>query len=121
MQPEALYRVEHVPNVTNRNAYTGEIIHLTPFSLESTTSRPSIRARRTALQAALLKQVPSGMIQYDSKVVSLHDLGEGKGVELGFHDGRVVAADLVIGADGIRSVRPFVPSLHARKKLNCRC
>lgn len=64
----------------------------------------SIRARRTRLQAALLEKIPSGIIQFSKKLVSLEDLGENKGVHLVFKDGTETTADLVLGADGIRSV-----------------
>ncbi len=64
----------------------------------------SIRARRTRLQSALLEKVPPGIIQFSKKLVSIHDLGENKGVRLIFKDGTETTADLVIGADGIRSV-----------------
>lgn len=65
-------------------------------------SRPTIRTQRTALQSALLAHVPAGTIQLSKKLARMTDLGET--VELTFVDGTVVTADLVVGADGIRSV-----------------
>lgn len=69
-------------------------------------TRPTIRTQRTALQSALLAHVPPGTIQPSKKLAKMTHLngsGDG-GVELTFADGTVVTADLVVGADGIRSV-----------------
>jgi salicylate hydroxylase len=51
----------------------------------------------------LIKQVPPEAIKLNKKLVVLEDEGD-KGVRLEFEDGETVIADLVIGADGIRSV-----------------
>lgn len=67
-------------------------------------SRGSIRARRTRLQSALLSRVPEGLIQFGKKVVSLENLS-GRGVRLVFQDETEAIADIVVGADGIHSVR----------------
>lgn len=65
--------------------------------------RAPIRTQRTALQAALVTHVQPGVIQLGKKVVRITDLGT-KGVEIEFKDGETRAVDLVVGADGIRSV-----------------
>lgn len=65
--------------------------------------RPNIRTQRTKLQSALLSHVNPELIHLSKKVVSLSDKGV-EGVELHFQDGTVAVADLVVGADGIRSV-----------------
>lgn len=82
-------------------------------------SRPTIRTQRTALQSALLAHVPPGTIQLGKKLAKLTNVpgdggggdgnGDGSGggrgvVELAFADGTAATADLVVGADGIRSV-----------------
>ncbi|KAL4904016.1 hypothetical protein BDW74DRAFT_179106 [Aspergillus multicolor] len=74
----------------------------------------SIRARRTRLQAALLERVPEGTIQFGKKLVEIEELGQGQGVRLGFQDGTEATADLVVGADGIRSIvrRTLYPDHH---------
>lgn len=64
---------------------------------------PTIRTQRTALQAALLEHVPPGTIQLSKRLARLVDRGD-HGVELYFKDGTSAQADLVVGADGIRSV-----------------
>lgn len=66
-------------------------------------SRPTVRTQRTKLQSALLAHVPPGVIRLSKKLETVVDLG-GKGVDLHFADGTRETADLVVGADGIRSV-----------------
>jgi salicylate hydroxylase len=62
-----------------------------------------VRIERYKLQNALLSAVPKGLIQLGKKLVGLE---EGKdGVKITFKDGTTAGPfDLVIGADGIRSV-----------------
>ncbi|PYH41296.1 putative monooxygenase [Aspergillus saccharolyticus JOP 1030-1] len=89
-----------------RNGRTGELIvpYPTPPPLgDKEAQYESIRTRRTRLQAALLDRVPPDTIHFSKKLVSLTDLGE-TGVRLQFQDQTEVVADLVVGADGIRSV-----------------
>ena len=47
--------------------------------------------------------VPPGLMQFNKKLVSLEDLGS-DGVRASFEDGTETTVDLVVGADGIRSV-----------------
>jgi salicylate hydroxylase len=85
----------------NRNGYTGEIFP-EPESVVPRKRGPT-RVPRTRLQAALGMQVSKGIIQFNKKLVSMQNLENG-GVRLVFQDGTENTADLVIGADGIRSV-----------------
>lgn len=63
--------------------------------------------RRTRLQSALKAQVPEGTIKLNKRLSSLENLDDGT-VRLIFEDGAETIADLVVGGDGIRSVRrPF--------------
>ncbi len=62
------------------------------------------------LQGALLGRVPPGVIQLGKRLSSLENLEQG-GVRLFFEDGTNATADLVVGADGIRSVRFLMFSL----------
>ncbi|PYH81796.1 FAD/NAD(P)-binding domain-containing protein [Aspergillus uvarum CBS 121591] len=93
-----------------RNGRTGEPVvpRATPAPLSPEEAKyESIRARRTRLQAALLARVPANIIRFNKKLVSLTDLGgedREDGVRLQFQDATVATADLVVGADGIRSV-----------------
>lgn len=66
-------------------------------------SRPTIRTQRTKLQSALLAHVPHSVMRLSKKLDKITDLGD-QGVELQFSDGTSETADLVVGADGIRSV-----------------
>lgn len=70
---------------------------------KATARRAPIRTQRTKLQSALLSRVQPEAIQLSKKVVRIVDLGAA-GVELQFKDGTSATADLVVGADGIRSV-----------------
>ncbi|KAJ5772520.1 FAD-binding monooxygenase [Penicillium odoratum] len=92
-------------NTHQRNGHTGKILSITPHPENSDAdSRGAIRARRTRLQSALLDKVPDGLIQFNKKLVSLEDRSNG-GVRLIFDDLTDAHADLVVGADGIHSLR----------------
>ncbi|KAG8156841.1 hypothetical protein KVR01_013254 [Diaporthe batatas] len=58
--------------------------------------------RRTVLQDALKSRVPQSFIQLKKRLIDLVQQ-PGGGVALVFEDGTSASADLVIGADGIRS------------------
>lgn len=86
-----------------RNGKTGEELHRVerPDKGRYTT----IRTQRTKLQSALLAHVRPGSLQLSKRLEQVEDLGD-DGVRLYFADGAIQTADLVVGADGIRSVRP---------------
>lgn len=89
--------------VLHRNGLTGEVVGGTgPVGLPL-RYQPR-RVRRTRLQSALKAEVKPGVIQLNKKLVSLQDLGDEEGVKLTFEDDTAFVADLVVGADGIRSV-----------------
>ncbi|KAI0008750.1 FAD/NAD(P)-binding domain-containing protein [Xylariaceae sp. FL0662B] len=88
--------------VLNMNGRSGEELHRREKSKDA-AKYPPIRTQRTQLQAALLAHVKPGTIQLSKKLTKMTDKGA-SGVELHFEDGTTVAADLVVGADGIRSV-----------------
>lgn len=48
-------------------------------------------------------KVPENLIEFNKKLVALEDLGK-DGVRVSFEDGTERIVDLVVGADGIRSV-----------------
>lgn len=89
--------------VGHRNGLTGEVLKVTRN--KDFGERKTMRVRRTRLQRALREKVGEGVVKLGRKLVQLEDLGEGKGVRLRFEDGGETEADLVIGGDGIRSVR----------------
>ncbi|KAJ8112562.1 hypothetical protein OPT61_g5094 [Boeremia exigua] len=86
----------------NLNGRSGEELHRREKSRTSVGHAP-IRTQRTKLQSALLSQVHPKHIQLGNKLSSLVDRGD-DGVELYFKDGSSITVDLVVGADGIRSV-----------------
>ncbi|KAK7992325.1 hypothetical protein PG988_001119 [Apiospora saccharicola] len=89
--------------VLNMNGRSGEELHRRERTPDPSMKRPTIRTQRTALQSALLEHVPPGTIQLSKKLARMVDAGD-QGVELHFKDGTPAQADLVVGADGIRSV-----------------
>ncbi|KAI0172623.1 hypothetical protein GGR52DRAFT_545427 [Hypoxylon sp. FL1284] len=102
----------------SRNGRSGEKLDrrsksriLTSSEKSATTSRgrkvvqqPPVRTQRTALQTAPLSHVKPSIIQL-SKTLTRSVDKEHEGVDLYFEDGSIVTAGLVVGADGIRSVR----------------
>jgi salicylate hydroxylase len=88
-----------------RNGKTGEEVHRMERAALATGKRPDIRTQRTKLQSTLLSHVKPGVIHLSKRLSALFDRGA-DGVELHFEDGAVTQADLVVGADGIRSVGP---------------
>jgi salicylate hydroxylase len=83
------------------NGITGEIVGSTQAESLPPRQQPH-RVRRTRLQSALVETVPSGIVHLKKALQHLSDLGDS--VRLSFEDGSSVDADLVVGADGIRSV-----------------
>jgi 2-polyprenyl-6-methoxyphenol hydroxylase-like FAD-dependent oxidoreductase len=65
--------------------------------------RSPIRTQRTKLQSTLLSHVDPKIIHLSKKLTRMEDLSQ-EGVILYFKDGTSATADLVVGADGIRSV-----------------
>lgn len=61
------------------------------------------RVRRSNLQAALLKRVPKGTIELRKRLISMENLDNGE-VKLKFEDEMETDVDLVVGADGVRSI-----------------
>lgn len=82
---------------------TGEILKANPPPKGPKEFWPQ-RVRRTRLQSALKAKVPEGTIKLQKRLLSLEYLGS-EGVKLSFEDGTETVADLVVGGDGIRSVR----------------
>lgn len=88
-------------NGCRRNGRTGQELHRREKPVSG--NRNPIRTQRTKLQSALLAHVPPGIIELNKRLSNIVDKGQ-EGVDLAFEDGTEVTADLVVGADGIRSV-----------------
>ena len=73
------------------------------YALVDPNQPARVRIERYKLQNALLSAVPEGLIQLGKKLVGLEEGSDG--VKITFKDGTTAGPfDLVIGADGIRSV-----------------
>ncbi|KAF3013227.1 hypothetical protein E8E14_006538 [Neopestalotiopsis sp. 37M] len=88
--------------ILNLNGRSGEELSRREKPRDA-TGRPPVRTQRTALQSALLAHIKPGVLQLSKKLNKIIDKGS-EGVELHFKDGTTATADLVVGADGIRSV-----------------
>lgn len=80
----------------------GDLIGSTSESSFPPRQQPH-RVRRTRLQSALVGKVPHGVTELQKRLQTIENVTQG--VKLSFEDGTVYEADLVVGADGIRSVR----------------
>lgn len=88
--------------LTDRDGVTGEMLYRYP-PFQGEWKYHDTRARRTVLQDALKSRVPPSHIKLKKRLTGYHRLPKG-GIRLVFDDGTDALADLVIGADGIRSV-----------------
>lgn len=90
------------PDNLTSNGINGNIINSTGESSLPRRYWPR-RVKRTRLQSGLASTVPEGIIQLDKGVSSIENIENG-GVRVVFQDGADTTVDLVVGADGIRSV-----------------
>ena len=88
----------------NRDAETGAVTNEHPLGgdVEARYGAPYLTLHRGDLHAALAAIVPSDCIHMGRRLVRIAP--DGAGVVLGFADGSEVAADAVIGADGVHSL-----------------
>jgi 2-polyprenyl-6-methoxyphenol hydroxylase-like FAD-dependent oxidoreductase len=61
-----------------------------------------IAVPRAAVREAALQNIPAGDIEWGKKVVQVDETANGVKVE--FKDGTIEEADLLIGADGVKSI-----------------
>ncbi|KAK8844851.1 hypothetical protein IAR55_006701 [Kwoniella newhampshirensis] len=86
----------------HRNGRTGELLSRR-FQSVNPDAPPRSRIQRYKLQRALLSRVPEDLIQLSKKLEKIEETAEG--VTVAFTDGTKAGTfDLLIGADGIRSV-----------------
>ncbi len=96
----------------NRDGVTGAVTNEHPLGrqVEERYGAPYLTLHRGDLHAALADIVPSDRVHMGKKLVRIAP--QGPGVALTFADGTEVAADAVIGADGVHSlVRDHVQGL----------
>src|ERR1700681_3840076 len=88
----------------NRDAVTGAVTNEHPLGrqVEERYGAPYLTLHRGDLHAALAAIVPSDRVHMGKKLIGVAP--DGAGVALGFADGTEVAADAVIGADGVHSL-----------------
>jgi salicylate hydroxylase len=103
-------RKEKANDFTNRNGRSGEEYHRREKG-NNLDGRNSIRTQRTKLQSALLSAVQPSTFQLGKKLARMEYQGA-SGIALTFKDGSSATADLVVGADGIRSVRAATIQCH---------
>jgi 2-polyprenyl-6-methoxyphenol hydroxylase-like FAD-dependent oxidoreductase len=92
----------HVPQMTIRNA-KGEMLGHFAMATKERFGFDQLFVARDEVHRAFLRQVPESAVTWGKKVISVKQIDDG-GVEVGFEDGSVEEADIVLGADGVRSV-----------------
>jgi salicylate hydroxylase len=97
-----------------RHWKTNEVIGKDEFGDVKERSHCTARFFRGHLHAGLVAHVDQGRIQLRKKVVGVAI--EQEGVKVIFEDGSEVRADIVVGADGLRSVS-FPGGLESRRGL----
>jgi salicylate hydroxylase len=84
---------------------TNEIIGMDTHDNVTEYLHQTARYHRGHLHQALLENVPRDIIYLQKKLVSA-DVDTEMGVTLEFEDGTIATADVLLGADGLRSVGP---------------
>ncbi|KAI0827792.1 hypothetical protein F5Y06DRAFT_283550 [Hypoxylon sp. FL0890] len=93
----------------HRNGRTGQLVDNQRPRADTPPHQHPCRAHRAKLQQALLRAVDQSRIHVGKKLVRISRLDGGKKLRLVFEDGFVDDVDVLVGADGIRSVvRGFV-------------
>ncbi|KAJ4194396.1 hypothetical protein NW755_003152 [Fusarium falciforme] len=115
IQPNDFFRAPSGISGQYRNGRTGELLDQSLHPADTPKSQLSCRQRRAKLQAALLKEVDQSRIQLSKKLVDIEKLPSGR-VVIRFEDGHTDEVDLLVAADGIRSVvRSFTFPSHKIK------
>lgn len=79
------------------------IIHQTPAPNDIPRSRQTCRLTRSKLQSALLKDVDEKHVHVGKRLMRFEQIADDR-VRLFFEDGFRDEVDVLVGADGIRSV-----------------
>jgi 6-hydroxynicotinate 3-monooxygenase len=100
----------------SRKYDTGEVLlnYKLGAEAEARYGAPYMMVHRGDFHACLLEAVTPQSIRYGKRLIDLEQ--SGGGVRLGFEDGTMAEADILIGADGVRSrVREVLVGLDAMK------
>ncbi|KAI1141714.1 FAD/NAD(P)-binding domain-containing protein [Hypoxylon sp. FL0543] len=93
----------------HRNGRTGQLIDEQRPRADTPPHQRPCRAHRAKLQQALLREVDQNRIRAGTKLVHISVPDSGEKLQLVFEDGFADEVDVLVGADGIRSVvRGFV-------------
>ncbi|KAE8420689.1 monooxygenase [Aspergillus pseudocaelatus] len=102
IDPSTIFSAADGHSVQHRNGRTGELLQ-SSGQHDTPPRHKHARALRSVLQQALLKAVDKEKLRLSSRLVEIHELPN-KALSLQFQDGHADEADLLIGADGVRSV-----------------
>ncbi|KAJ3525656.1 hypothetical protein NM208_g11544 [Fusarium decemcellulare] len=115
IHPDDFFRSSSGISGQYRNGRTGELLDQSHHPADTPPNQLSCRQRRAKLQGALLKEVDQSRIQLSKKLVDVEKLPSGR-VIIRFEDGHTDEIDLLVAADGIRSVvRSFTFPSHKIK------
>ncbi|KAF5018797.1 hypothetical protein F66182_9215 [Fusarium sp. NRRL 66182] len=115
IKPNDLFRSPDGISGQQRNGRTGELVEQHYHPEDTPIHRRSGRQRRAKLQGALLKEVDPAKIRLSKKLTHIEKLPSGR-VLIRFEDGDTDQVDLLVAADGIRSVvRSFTFPSHKIK------
>ncbi|GAA6010256.1 hypothetical protein JCM10207_005689 [Rhodosporidiobolus poonsookiae] len=101
--PDSFHRNSEPIRNEHWNGRTKEVLKKQHDPKTISQSHRHVRTPRWRLQQALLKAAPAERIHLRKRLTSLEFLGSGE-ARLSFEDGFETTVDLVVGADGIRSV-----------------
>ncbi|KAK5125721.1 hypothetical protein LTR85_011995 [Meristemomyces frigidus] len=96
------YRPDDDHYVRHYNGRTGKLI-ATHFQTNIPENQLHVRCQRATLQNALLRANDQSRIKTSKKLVGVSQLSSGR-VRIDFVDGSADEVDLLVGADGVRSV-----------------
>ncbi|CAI7674845.1 unnamed protein product [Penicillium discolor] len=102
IDPSDFFRSADGHSVQHRNGRTGELL-LSNGQKDTPPRHKHARALRTVLQRGLLDGVDASLLRLSSRLVEILELPSGT-LSLRFEDGHTDEADLLVGADGVRSV-----------------
>ncbi|EXF73554.1 hypothetical protein CFIO01_02846 [Colletotrichum fioriniae PJ7] len=104
IDPSDFFRSPDGTSGQSRNGRTGKLLEQHHHPKDTPPQQVSCRMVRAKLQAALLKEVDQSRIKTSKKLVEITKLSTGR-IAIRFEDGFSDEVDLLVGADGIRSVR----------------